>query len=317
MLRCVPHAPAAEHAFALAEDGYLPRMRYPTSVIARALVRVGEGRTYAQAAYEAAERAGRPRGGDPGTVIDWLERFAPAVLRATRRASGPGGTLLLDQLLFHIGALDEQGRPKPSGQLAFVVFGAALQSGTSRLRILELGAAPNKTTHWWTEFLAGVTAEPERIVADEDSAMLEAARARWPRADVFLCHWHLRHQAETILARVKRHSRRDPLYRALTHAFDSAQGWGRFRALAERSGIQALDAWVTAKDDLARRQLRSRVRPVTTGALESALREVKKMLILRRGSFDDYGRLDLALGLMANHLNRIDSEAVYAHAIAS
>ena len=74
---------------------------------------------------------------------------------------------------------------------------------------------------------------------------------------------------------------------------------------------------VTVKNDLARRQLRSRVRPVTTGALESALREVKKMLILRRGSFDDHGRLDLALGLMANHLNRIDSEAVYAHAIAS
>lgn len=317
MFRCVPRAPAATHAFAIAEDDYLPRMRYPTSLIARALIRLGEGRSYAAAAYEVRERAGRPESADRGVIVNWLERFGPAVTRATRREVEPGGTLMLDQLLFNVAALDAQGRPKPSGRLVFAVFGAAVQHGNGRLRVLELGAAPNKTTHWWSEFLGRVQADPSRIVADEDTAMLDAARARWPRMEVFICQWHLRHQAETLLVSAKRHGRRDPLYRALLRPFDSPQSWGRFKKLAEASGIQALDAWVTVKDDLVRRQLRRPVKPLTTGALETALREVKKMLILRRGSFEDFPRLNLALGLIANHLNRVDREPAYIEAIAT
>lgn len=84
---------------------------------------------------------------------------------------------------------------------------------------------------------------------------------------VVLCQWHLRHQAEVILVGAKRHGRRDPLYRALSRAFGSAQTWGRFKKLAETSGIQALDAWVTVKDDLVRRQLRHPVKPLTVSSV--------------------------------------------------
>lgn len=92
---------------------------------------VGEGRSYATAAYEARELAGRAQSVDRATIVNWLDRFGALVTGATRRSVEPGGTLLLDQLLFHIAALDDKGKPKPSGKLAFAVFGAALQSSNS------------------------------------------------------------------------------------------------------------------------------------------------------------------------------------------
>ena len=82
-----------------------------------------------------------------------------------------------------------------------------------------------------------------------------------------------------------------------SNASDSATG----------AGIQQLDAGVTQGRPGGRR-LRRPVKPRSTGALEAA--------VLLRGSFD-FPRPGLALGLIANHLNRDDREASYAPAIAA
>ena len=315
VLRCWPTRTADAHAFSVRAPGYLPRFRYSTSDIAQAMLRLGEGYTYAAAAYEARERAGRKQSVDMNLVVSWLDRFGKRIADALAPEQEPGGTLLLDQLLFNVSALDASGKPKPAGRLAFAVMGAAISRGAGRPQIVRLFAAPNKTELWWRQFLELCDVRPDRILCDEDDAMINAIKARWPKAERVLCHWHLENQAEQILIKYKRHSRRDPLYRSLQSALNTRQAWGRFRSLAERSGIADLDGWVTMKDDLVRAQLRRKVAPMTTGALETLLRDVKKMLIARRASFEDFDRMDLVLGLAALHLNGKDRAARFREVI--
>jgi hypothetical protein len=315
ILRCWPARASDAHAFSVRAPGYLPRFRYSTADIAQAMLRLGEGYTYAAAAYEARERAGRKQSLDVNLVISWLDRFGKRIADALAPEQQPGGTLLLDQLLFNVSALDASGKPKPAGKLVFAVMGAALSRSPGRPQIVRLFAAPNKTELWWRQFLQQCEVQPDRIVCDEDDAMINAIKARWPKAERVLCHWHLENQAEQILIKYKRHSRRDPLYRSLQSALNTPQGWGRFRSLAERSGIADLDAWVTIKDDLVRAQLRRTLAPMTTGGLETLLRDVKKMLIARRASFEDFDRMDLVLGLAALHLNRKDRAARFREVI--
>ena len=89
--------------------------------IAEALVAVGAGSTYRNAALVARERAWRLRA-DPETgelcftrhgslVMDWVEVFAPVVFEAHRPREWPAsGSLLLDDLPFRV--RDRQ-RPPP------------------------------------------------------------------------------------------------------------------------------------------------------------------------------------------------------------
>jgi hypothetical protein len=97
--------------------------------IAEALVMVGAGSTYRDAALVARERAKRLRTGRDGVprfsrhgslVMDWVEVFAPVVFEPNRPRSWPAtGSLLLDDLPFRV-------RDPDTGRftIAFRVFAA-------------------------------------------------------------------------------------------------------------------------------------------------------------------------------------------------
>lgn len=76
----------------------------------------------------------------PQVVEDWVEAFAPIVFEHYRPPVWPS-TLLIDHLPFHI-RQRHYGRPKTSGQLAFVVYGALGYRG-KRPYLWALQAFPN------------------------------------------------------------------------------------------------------------------------------------------------------------------------------
>ena len=98
--------------------------------IAEALVMVGTGSTYRDAALVARERAKRLRS-DPASgelrfsrhgslVMDWVEVFAPVVFEAYRPRAWPaGGSLLLDDVPFRVRDPDSG-----STRIAFRIFAA-------------------------------------------------------------------------------------------------------------------------------------------------------------------------------------------------
>lgn len=78
---------------------------------------------------------------------------------------------------------------------------------------------------------------------------------------------------------------------------------------------EGLEAWIGDVEAVVTPQLARRDHPRSTGALETALRDVKKALTLQRGSYDSIERLDLLLGLMTLRANRLDRAIEYAEVI--
>lgn len=113
------------------------------------------------------------------------------------------------------------------------------------------------------------------------------------------------------------HSRKEPLYPGLRKAFASATAWRRFVRLARDTKIPALERWILDVEAVMGPQYRRQPPPRSTGALETKLRDLKKDLSLRRGSFQELSRMNLLLGLMTLRLNRLDGEREYARIITS
>jgi len=138
--------------------------------IAEALIAVGTGSTYREAAGVARERARRLRA-DPGTgelrfsrhgslVMDWVEVFAPVVFDAHCPREWPAsGSLLLDDLPFRV-------RDPDSGrfQIAFRVF-AAMGYDAGRPRLWRLEAFTSKSQPDWEAFLGALGGTPPRVGA--------------------------------------------------------------------------------------------------------------------------------------------------------
>jgi hypothetical protein len=152
--------------------------------IAEALVMVGAGSTYRDAALVARERAKRVRlgpGGEPrfsrhgSLVMDWVEVFAPVVFEPYRPTAWPeSGSLLLDDLPF--GVRDPQtGRTR----IAFRVF-AAMAYERGRPRLWRLEAFTTKSQADWEAFLSRLEGAPPRVVCDNDSGLTNAVGTRFP-----------------------------------------------------------------------------------------------------------------------------------------
>lgn len=304
------------HAFSVVADDAVRHFHYPASEIARALVRLGQGASFYTAAQEARERAGRKESSDTNLTVFWLERFAPSILEALLPQPSQLDIVLVDQVPFHVVALDNKGFPKPGGRLAFTVFGAAHQSAVGQpLQVLRLEVSFSPDLRSWRGFLGRVPGAARRIVTDAEPALIQATKARWPRAQLTLCEWHALKRAEDILVKHDLHSRRGRLYPALRKALSSAMAWRRFVRLARETKLPALERWILDVEAVMGPQFRRQPPPRSTGALETKLREVKKDLSLRRGSFEELKRMNLLLGLMTLRLDRLDSEREYARII--
>lgn len=306
----------ATHTFAEPSREILRNFHYPVDVIARALVLLGRGTSYYLTALEARDLAGRKPSKDTYLPAFWLQRFAPAIREALLPQPECLGIVLIDQVPFHVADLDAQGFPVQGGRMRFTVLGAAAQRRTGEpLTLLRLRASWHKDTAAWRSFLKEVPGEAERIVCDAEPAIIQTSRLRWPAASLAISEWHLLHRADEILTTAKRHSRQDPLYQALRTSLFSAAAWRRFVRLARESKLAALERWIGEVESVVAPQLARRDHPRSTGALETALREVKKALMLQRGSYDSLERLNLILGLMTLRANHLDRERDYAELI--
>ena len=153
--------------------------------IAEALVMVGAGSTYREAALVSRERAKRLRTGANGEprfsrhgsmVMDWVEVFAPVAFEPYRPNAWPdAGSLLLDDLPFRV--RDPQtGRTR----VAFRIF-AAMGYERGRPKLWRLEAFTTKSQRDWQEFLGALPGAPPRIVCDNDSGLDERRPARASR----------------------------------------------------------------------------------------------------------------------------------------
>src|SRR5919199_919180 len=213
------------------------RYRFVARGIAEALVAVGAGASYRQAALVSRERA-RRLPADPLTgelrltrhgqlVGDWVEVFAPVVFEAHGPVCWPQtGSLRLDDLPFWV-------RDPATGRfgIACRVFCATGFEG-GRPKLWRLEAFTTKSQADWERFLAGPEGAPGRVVCDNDEGLTSAVRARFPDAELYVCEWHLRHAVERLMAKIHKN---EPEHRAAIEqllprveaAFTGPSFWGR------------------------------------------------------------------------------------------
>ncbi len=313
LYRCQARS-GSTHGFAPTPDHLVRRFHYPAAEIAHALVLLGRGSGFYQAALEARERTKREPSEDTNLTVYWLERFAPAILDVLLPRPRKVNVLLLDAQPLNIAALDDQGFPIPGGEMVFIVMAAAAQLRRGApLQALRLIGSWSKDSTAWRGFMREVPGTPALIVCDGERAISGSAQVRWPKAKVVLSEWQTLHRAEKILVKHDLHSRKGQLYPALRRAFESGASWRRFVKLARATRIAALEKWIIDVERVGPppRFVR-RDHPRTTGALEAMLAGLRKGLGLSSASYKDLARLNLVLGLMTLRLNKLDHERDYA-----
>jgi hypothetical protein len=300
--------------------------------IAEALVAVGAGTTYRQAALVARERAQRLRA-DPETgdlrmtrhgqlVADWVEVFAPVVFESHRCSAWPAaGSLLLDDLPFSV-------RDPASGRfrIAFRVFCAAgFERGRARLWRVE--AFPDASQASWEAFLRGLEGAPPRVVCDNHHGLNGAVRAALPEAELYLCEWHLRHALERLMAKIRSSDEHrgaiDELLPRVEAAFTGPSFWAPFVRDARAADIPRLSSWLegagrVVEDQFRRRGLRSLRRadtPLSTSPMDGLIEPIRAAIHPRRYGLKNRERTNRLLLLMQLHANRQDDALAYTKSI--
>lgn len=315
----------------LHEGPHAPRhYQFVARGIAEALQAVGAGASYRQAALVARERARRLRA-DPETgelrwtrhgqlVADWVEVFAPVVFEPHRPSTWPAaGSLLLDDLPFSV-------RDPATGRfrIAFRVFCAAgFEAGRPKLWRLE--AFTSKSQADWERFLAGLEGAPPRVVCDNDEGLTGAVRARFPRAELHLCEWHLRHALERLMAKIRvgepqHRAAIDALLPRVEAAFTGASFWKPFVRDAHAAEIARLSSWLegggrVVEDQFRRRGLRGlrpADMPLSTSPMDGLVGPIRDALHPRRYGFKNRERTNRLLLLMQLRANRQDDPLAYA-----
>ena len=173
-----------------------------------------------------------------------------------------------------------------------------------------------KDAYAWRSFFREIEGEADRIVCDGEQALLQSAKARWPRAKVALSVVQVRLRAEEILTAHGLQSRTGPLWMMLRPSMRTAAAWRRFVQLARKQHIADLERWIIDTEAILAPQIARHERFTSTSVIESVLRRVKKDISLQRGSYKRLERLDLMLNLHTLALNHLDNETVYGRIIA-
>ncbi len=300
--------------------------------IAEALVAVGAGSTYREAAGVARERARRLRV-DPETgalrftrhgslVMDWVEVFAPVVFEAHRPRAWPAsGSLLLDDLPFRV-------RDPDSGRhrIALRVF-AAMGYDAGRPRIWRLEAFTSKSQPDWEAFLGALGGAPPRVVCDNDGGLTNAVRACFPDAELYLCEWHLRHALERLMNTIRSEGANrdaiDELLPQVEAAFTGPSFWAPFLERAHAAGIPRLSEWLNTTGQIVEQQFvrrgprssRPADMPLSTSPLDAFINPIRASIQPRAYGLKNRERTNRMLTLMHLHANRHDDVHAYTHLI--
>jgi hypothetical protein len=300
--------------------------------IAEALVAVGRGATYREAAAVARERARRlrvdPRTGElrftrhGSLVMDWVEVFASVVFEAHRPREWPAsGSLLLDDLPFRV-------RDPQSGRhrIAFRVF-CAMGYDAGRSRMWRLEAFTSKSQADWEAFLGVLGGAPPRVVCDNDSGLTNGVSARFPQAELYLCEWHLRQALERLMGSIRAEDGHrdaiDELLPQVEAAFTGPSFWAPFLERAHAAGIPRLSEWLNTTGRIVEEQFgrrgprwkRPADTPLSTSPLDAFINPIRASIQPRAYGLKNRERTNRLLMLMQLHANGQDDIHAYTHAI--
>jgi hypothetical protein len=301
--------------------------------IAEALVAVGAGSTYREAAGVARERARRLRV-DPRTgglrfsrhgslVMDWVEVFAPVVFEPHRPREWPAsGSLLLDDVPFRV-RNPHTGRTR----IAFRLF-AAMGYEAGRPKLWRLEAFTSKSQPDWEAFLCALDGAPPRVVCDNDDGLTNAVRARFPEAELYLCEWHLRHALERLMGKLRieepQHQEAiDALLPGVEAAFTGPSFWAPFVERVHAAGVPRVSEWLNTtgqvvEDQFGRRGLRWQRpsnMPLSTSPLDGFVTPIRDSIRPRAYGLKNRERTNRMLMLMQLHANGDDDVHAYTHLI--
>lgn len=313
---CENHIAPHEGPAAPAEFEYLIRE------IANALIEVGHGATYTDAAKRVRMRAniGKTagiRGVSKGqTVADWMTDFVPIVAAPHLEAAWPA-VLVLDSINFRW--TDKDGK---NHTLYSVLAAYGYDELGKNGRLVKVDANPSGGTEGWTEFLRSKSGQPVSIVADQDEAIRRGVANTWG-ADaagelIHHCEHHLRQNAIAAMNRDRLVSR-DPIPQLFKDALRTEAGWDAFEAaVLDQPKLLNIRKWVLRWGPRLRVQASRRGdRPpvYANGAVEAALAQVRNLMEPRLYSYKNRARTNRMLELVRLSMLRADDSVTYTAAI--
>ena len=308
------------------------RYQFVARGVAEALVAVGAGSTYRDAALVARERAKRLRAGPGGElrfsrhgslVMDWVEVFAPVVFKAYRPTAWPTtGSLLLDDLPFRV-RNPQTGRHR----IAFRIF-AAMGYERGRAKLWRLEAFTSKSQPDWEAFLGALSGAPPRVVCDNDHGLTNAVGARFPDAELYLCEWHLRHALERLMGKLRTEEPQhqeaiDELLPDVEAAFTGPSFWAPFLERCHVAGIPRVSEWLNSTGRIVADQFNRRGprasrpadMPLSTSPLDGFINPIRAAIGPRAYGLKNRERTNRMLMLMQLHANHHDDVHAYTHLI--
>jgi hypothetical protein len=301
--------------------------------IAEALMAVGAGSTYRDAAGVARERARRLRvdaqtgelrfSRHGSLVMDWVEVFAPVLFEAHRPRTWPAsGSLLLDDVPFRV-RNPQTGRTR----IAFRIF-AAMGYEAGRPKLWRLEAFTSKSQPDWEAFLGAPDGAPPRVVCDNDDGLTGAVRARFPDAELYLCEWHLRHALERLMGKLRTEQPQhreaiDELRPQVEAAFTGPSFWGPFTERCHAAAIPRVSEWLNSTGRIVEDQFRQRgprwqrpaETPLSTSPLDALINPIRASIKPRAYGLKNRERTNRMLMLMHLHANGQDDVHAYTHRI--
>lgn len=326
-----------ERGFSPHEGHQTPRTySFTVKDIASALVVVGEGVSYRQAANRVRRRSGRlwtsPLGGPVAAyhasiVCDWVEVYGPVVTANHGPSSWPE-VMVLDALPFRLPDFYPNGAPKRAGRQHFSVLAAVgYEEGKSRLWSWQAHTA--HTALAWENVLRSLPGSPDHVVADADTAIAKAVREVWPQAQLWGCQWHNGERIKRLLTREglytkkgsessdKREDRFTALGLSAEWAAHYPKSWDKFVARANAVANPEVLRWIARNGPTITTEFGTRPDgvPKSTGALEGHLQWLRGKLEDRSHAFRNQERTNRLLALMASHRWGLDDPAAYATTI--
>jgi hypothetical protein len=313
---------------------------YLVREVAEALVSVGRGLTYTDAAKRARMKANAARsdasgvGVDDGetvsggpvidrtvvngqTVAEWMGEFVPVVAKRHAETEWPE-TIVLDSTEYQ----DTNVRTGEQRQLFAVLAVWGYPSGDGKGRLWRFTAVPRDTADAWAEFLAELPGKPALVVCDRDLAIIGGVQRRWGKGKnvvpIHLCEHHMFARGVDALER-DGVAYGDPLRELLNVAFQSLAGWDAFDA-AVAADSRAVNGrrWVKHWRKRMRVQTARRASlpaHYANGAVEDPLKMVRQVIDRRKFAFRNRARMNLLLELVRLRVLRADSVRTYAEDI--
>ena len=313
--------PTCERPFGPSDGPATPsRYEYLVREIATALVSIGGGASYTDAAERVRSQAwGESRQWNRknstnihgALVAEWLQQYGPVVLDAHAETEWPD-TLVLDSTEFQ----HTDSWTGDKSRLFSVLFAYGYPADLTKPRMWKIAASPSDTAAHWADFLALLTGKPRVVVCDDDDNIKAGVRQCWFKGKpvhIHSCEHHLYKRARVAMDAdgVKHDS---PLHEALNVAFHSPQEWDALRDVVRVTGSPALQKWMRDKNKMMTNQLarRGEVSVYANGAIEAPIQVVREGIERRAWCFRNLARMNLLLEMMRLRLNKVDSVDAYA-----